>query len=150
MNIEKASFHDLPEIHKLQKFSFLTLAQLYDDFTIPPMVETLDELRELFPTHVFLKAVEEGRIVGSVRASQQGDICYIYRLMVHPEFRRRGIARQLMQRIEEEFATVRRFELFTGCQSKKNLELYQKLGYRTFKTARGKNRMKLVYLEKIR
>ena len=49
---------------------------------------------------MFLKAVTDGQIVGSVRAYQTGPTCYIERLVVRPEYQAQGIGTALIQRIE--------------------------------------------------
>ena len=113
MNIQKANINDAEEILALQKLAYKSEAKLHGDFQIPPLVETLDELKEKFQTHVFLKATAEGKIIGSVRVLQKDNTCYIGRLMVHPDFQNRGIATKLLMEIEKCFSCVR-FELFTG------------------------------------
>ncbi|RPI52258.1 MAG: GNAT family N-acetyltransferase [Chloroflexi bacterium] len=99
----------------------------------------------------------EERIVGSVRATVRDDTCFIGRLIVHPEVQDQGIGTRLLAEIEACFplrsapgcyAGVRRYELFTGHRSQKNLHLYDKLGYRPLRTQRLNDRLTLVYLEK--
>lgn len=53
-----------------------------------------------------------------------------------------------MNSIENQFIHCERFELFTGFKSKKNLYLYNKLGYKEFKREKINDRLTLVYLEK--
>jgi hypothetical protein len=53
-----------------------------------------------------------------------------------------------MNEIEKNFSTCHRFELFTGDRSERNLYLYQKLGYKIFKTANLTDQTTIVYLEK--
>jgi hypothetical protein len=55
-----------------------------------------------------------------------------------------------MRGIEETFKEARRFELFTGHKSEKNLHLYEKLGYRVFKKVKANERLTIVFLEKIK
>ena len=55
-----------------------------------------------------------------------------------------------MTAIEDSFGAARRFELFTGERSERNLHLYQKLGYRSFRSERLNERVTLVFLEKAR
>ena len=148
MNIEHASIHDAAEILALQKLAYQSEAALWNDYTIPPLTQTLDSLRAQFASHVILKAVIEGEIVGSARAQQQGDTCCIGRLLVHPDRQNRGIGAQLMAALEAEFPAAARFELFTGKTSARNLHLYQKLGYRPFKEEALNERVTIVYLEK--
>jgi ribosomal protein S18 acetylase RimI-like enzyme len=88
-------------------------AKLHGDFQIPPLVETINELKDKFKTHVLLKATDDGKIIGSVRVLQKDNTCHIGRLMVHPDFQNRGIATKLLMEIEKTFSCSR-FELFTG------------------------------------
>lgn len=146
--IERANFHDAAEILTLQKIAYRSEAEIYNDDTIAPLTQTLAEMQADLERQVVIKAVTDGRIVGSVRARQSGDTCYIGRLIVHPDWQNQGIGSRLMAEIERIFAQAARFELFTGCRSDKNLYLYQKLGYRPFKEQPVNEKLTLVFLEK--
>jgi ribosomal protein S18 acetylase RimI-like enzyme len=146
--IEKATVSDAEEILALQKLAYRSEAEIYHDFNIPPMVQTLEEIKKDFETQVYLKGVLAGRIIGSVRAYAKEGTCYIGRLIVRPDFQNQGLGTKLMKEIEDTFKASLRFELFTGDQSEKNLYLYQKLGYRKFKVAPITDRTTIVFLEK--
>jgi chorismate mutase/ribosomal protein S18 acetylase RimI-like enzyme len=141
---------DAAEIWELQKLAFYPQGVLYGDFTLPPLVQTLEGLILDFKTHAFLKATYEGKITGSVRGCAEGDTCHISRLIVHPDHQNKGIGKRLMRAIEEKFTDVRRYELFTGHKSEKNLALYKKLGYRAYKEKPQGNRVTLICMEKMR
>ncbi len=149
VQIERATVSDAEELLALQKLAYRSEAEIYDDFKIPPLVQTMEQMEADFEKQICLKAVVDGKIVGSVRAFAGEGTCYIGRLLVHPEFQNRGIGTELMARIEEVFRESKRFELFTGHRSEKNLHLYEKLGYRTFKTERVHDRLTIVFMEKI-
>ena len=87
MEISPAAIEDAEEILALQRLAYQSEASIYDDFTIPPLTETLEGLKARFGDRRFLKAVENGRIVGSVRAFQDKARCHVERLIVHPEYR---------------------------------------------------------------
>ncbi len=148
MFIADAGLEDAKEILALQKLAYLSEAELNQDYTIPPLTQTLEGIQQQFETHLFLKAVVDGRIVGSVRAHQGAGICYIGRLIVHPDFQNRGIGTRLIAEIERRFGGAQRYELFTSERSERNLYLYQKLGYRTFRRERLTEQVTLLYLEK--
>ena len=148
MIIEKATVSDAGELLVLQKLGYRSEAEIYNDFNIPPLVQTLESMEEDFGNHLFLKAVLDGRIIGSVRANAGEGTCYIGRLVVHPDFQNRGIGTRLMDEIEKVFNGCERFELFTGDKSKRNLQLYQKRGYLIFKTAKITDQTNIVFLEK--
>nr|MDO8080055.1 GNAT family N-acetyltransferase [Candidatus Freyarchaeota archaeon] len=150
MKIERAVIEDMPEILELQKLAYQSEAEIYNDFTIAPLTQTLEEIKNDFANQLFLKAVTNDKIVGSVRAYKKGDSCFIGRLIVHPDFQNQGIGTKLMNEMETIFEGCKRFELFTGHRSKRNLYLYQKLGYKKFKTEKISENLKLVYLEKFR
>jgi ribosomal protein S18 acetylase RimI-like enzyme len=148
MIIEKATVSDAGELLALQKLAYRSEAEIYNDFNIPPLVQTLESMEEDFKNQFFLKAVLDGRIIGSVRAYSKEGTCSIGRLVVHPDFQNRGIGTRLMDEIEKIFSGCKRFELFTGDKSERNLRLYQKRGYRIFKTARVTDHTNVVFLEK--
>jgi ribosomal protein S18 acetylase RimI-like enzyme len=99
-------------------------------------------------SHLYLKAVLEGRIIGAVRGRLETGTCYVGRLIVHPKVQNQGIGMQLMRSIEAQFPDAERCELFTGEHSEKNLHLYRKLGYTAFCSAPLTPKVTLVYLEK--
>jgi len=148
MIIQSATVEDSAAIFELQRLAYQTEAELYDDCTIPPLVETLDELRGQFSVQQFFKAVDDGQIVGSVRAVQKEMTCHIGRLIVLPDCRRRGIGTALMGYVEMAFPGAARFELFTGHRSENNIRLYERLGYRTFRREPLNERLTMVFLEK--
>ena len=132
IEIREALESDAEELLKVQKLAFQGQAVLYNDFTLPPLTQTVEELRGDFRTYLFLKAVLDGKIVGSVRGRSKGSTCRISRLFVHPDHQNKGIGRVLMSAVEEKFKSARRYELFTDHKSEKNLALYEKLGYSRF------------------
>ncbi len=97
---------DAPAILELQKLAYQSEARLYDDWNIPPLTQTLDELIDDFTTKTCLKAQAEDKIVGSVKGFQVGDTCYIERLIVHPNFQGQGIGTALMAQIESCFDSL--------------------------------------------
>lgn len=148
IEIARASIADAEEILALQRLAYGSEAELYNDFKLPPLTQTLAELRADFERQVFLKATDYRRIVGSVRAFSKGGSTFIGRLIVHPEYQNRGIGTALMWKVEGEFGASRRFELFTGERSERNVRLYRRLGYEVFKKEQVSDSVTLVYMGK--
>lgn len=146
--IERASINDAEEILRLQKLAYVSEAEIYDDFNIQPLVQTLEQIKEEFAAQVFLKAVLDGKIIGSVRAFEKDGTCHIAKFIVHPDYQNRGVGTRLMSHVEELFCRCKRYELFTGHKSAKNLYLYQKLGYKIYEHEYVANNLQLVYLQK--
>lgn len=141
-------YNDLEEILSLQKLAYQSEAKLFNDYTIPPLTQTIEEIRNDYKKQLFLKALLEEKIVGSVRAYKKEGVCYIGRLFVHPKHQNRGIGKKLMVHIEDCFSEVDKYSLFTGKKSKKNIYFYESLGYNQVKEEQLNNKVRLIYFEK--
>jgi ribosomal protein S18 acetylase RimI-like enzyme len=150
ISIVQATPDDASEILALQKMAYQSEAKLNDDWTIPPLTETLPEILSEFETKVFLKAMYEDKIVGSVRATLDSGTCQVGKLIVHPDYQRKEIGTLLMNRIEIVFPHAGRFELFTGTKSINNIRLYKRLGYREYREEDLSPKVRLVFMEKRR
>lgn len=148
MQITQATLPDAELIFSLEKIVCRSEAIPYNDYTLPPFSQTLEEIKQQFSCQTFFKAVERGHLIGSVRAYLNEGTSYISQLMVHPMLRGKGIGTTLMYTIEKVFTDAKRYELFTGARSERSIRLYQRLGYEIFKTEPVNDRVTLVYLEK--
>jgi len=146
--IEKATVDDAETILEIQHQAYRGEAALYGDVTLPPQVETVDDLKAAFATHVILKGVSNGTIVGSVRGQEANGTCHIGRLVVTPAYQGKGLGAALLAAIEKTFPHIRRFELFTGHKSLKNLGLYARRGYVEFRRQPDADNVTLIFLEK--
>lgn len=130
--IERALVKDAEEILSLQKLAYLSEAEIYGNNKIEPLTQSIEDLVSAFKNSIFLKCVENDKIIGSVKATEKEGICYIGKLMVHPNYQNKGIGKRLMKEIESLFADLD-FELFTGSKSNKNISFYESIGYKGFK-----------------
>lgn len=146
--IAPAQESEAARILEIQKSAFLEEASLNSCMSIPPLLQTLEEIRHEFLSKRFLKYEEKGLIKGSVRACCKDQTVYIERLSVLPEFQGKGIGKALLAAIELEFPSAARFELFTGSRSLKNLSFYAKAGYKKFKED-TKGSLTLIFMEKL-
>ncbi len=148
--IVQAGRDDCLEILALQRLAYVQEAEIYRDFTIPPLRQTLGELMDEFERSVVLKALLQNTIIGSVRACVKNRTCNIGRLIVHPARQNQGIGKMLMEALEAHFADspIDKFELFTGERSVKNISFYAKLGYRAARTEHLSETVNLVFFEK--
>ncbi|GEA11115.1 GNAT family N-acetyltransferase [Alteromonas sp. KUL49] len=148
MEICHATIEDAEKLLELQRLAYQSEAQLHNDFSIPPLTQTLDELKADFESKTILKIVEEGQLLASGQARLVSDTCHIGRMAVWPELQGKGVGGKLLSALETLFPQANRVELFTGEFSASNLAMYKRRGYVEFKTAQlGKTRV--VYLERV-
>lgn len=145
--VKKAALVDLENILYLQKCCYLSEAELYNDYSISPLTQTLDSIKADFVKQTIYKLYYKGEIIGSIRAFVENDTCFIGRLVVDRKYQNMGFGKLLLETVERDFDYVKRFELFTGNLSSKNLSLYSKFGYKEFKVAHS-NELVFKYLEK--
>jgi len=147
MIIEDAAFNDLKEILELQYLAYQSEAILNSDFSIPPLLQILEEVQQEFHSGKILKAVADGTIIGSVRGRVQNNTLLIGKLIVHPNLQGKGIGTKLLQAIERAYPTLS-YELFTSNKSEKNLRLYEHQGYKRFMEKQISPDLTFIYLEK--
>lgn len=146
--IEKAQKYDCEEILELQYLAYQSEAKLFGNMDIPPLKQTVEEVYDEFEKGTILKAVDEnGGIIGSVRAYQEGGTVYIGKLMVHPKMQGKGIGTKLLLEIENEYPN-QRYELFTSTKSISNIRLYKRLGYEIFKEEVVSPQLQFIYFQK--
>lgn len=156
VTISTAAEGDAENILKLQYLAYQSEAELYGDYSIEPLTQTLDALRAELAEGTVLVARLGPEVVGSVRGVVDPDgTARIAKLIVHPRMQRHGLGGRLLRAIEQRLAegaqarSVARFRLFTGHRSEVNLRLYRKLGYAQIGlTEEVTRRLSLVHMEK--
>ncbi len=84
-----------------------------------------------WPTAIYLVAELEGRIVGSVLGTHDGRKGWINRVAVHPDHRRKGIARRLVEAVEKRCLELG-IEIFAALIEDWNdvsMKVFARLGY---------------------
>ena len=149
MIVERVKPEDLERILELQKAAFLAEADIYGACSVPPLRQTSSEIEEEFKNKVFLKAVLDGKIVGSVRGYEKDGECSLEKLIVDPAYQNRGIGGKLMTALEREFPRASFFKLSTGHKSAKNIHLYTKLGYSLVRREKKTETLDFVHMIKL-
>ncbi len=123
---------DAGEILTVQRAAFASEALIYGDPDMPPLTQTLDELRAELVENLGCVAVSGHRIVGAVRARRDGDLLLIGRLAIAPDQQGEGLGTLLLGAVEDRgrAAGATEAELFTGGLSEANQRLYEREGYR--------------------
>lgn len=108
----------------------------YNGVLDPPSgatLETLEDVREALAQGGALIAWEGETPVGSARFRLDTDELYIGRVAVSPAYRRRGVAKAIMLRMEDVALRYGLSRLHVGVRMSLpgNVQLYESLGYRT-------------------
>ncbi|MDR1487535.1 MAG: GNAT family N-acetyltransferase [Deltaproteobacteria bacterium] len=149
ITIQPAQKDALPLILELQKKAFWEEAEFINDFTIGPLVQTLDDLIREFETFTFLQATDEtGRIIGSVRGEKVEDVTFISKLVVDPNCQGKGLGQKLLTAIETELPS-NTYKIHTRDQNIKALNLYLKNNYKIYKEEDLKPHFRFSYMQKI-
>lgn len=129
MEIIKADICDAAAILLLQKAAYSSEAKINNDFSIPPLTQTLEQLSAEFSVKKILKVIIGDEIVGSGQVKLENGVAYIGRIIVRPDLWGLGIGSNILMALEAVFPEAKRFELFTGVMSSKNIAFYKKRGY---------------------
>ena len=146
---EIAEEKDIRELFDLQLRAYESEAEMIGSRNVPALMESFEENQADFKNWtVLIKRNDQGRIVGAVRFREEGDHIEIGRVMVDQEYRNRGVAIGLMAAVEE-FTQAKAFELYTCTKSYININLYEKLGYKTYKVEQGDRELSFAYMRKV-
>jgi ribosomal protein S18 acetylase RimI-like enzyme len=126
---------DAGELLTVQRAAYVTEAQAHGDPHLPPLLETLDQLRADMRSEAttVLGIRDRGRLVGTVRVRQDPadpGIAEIARLAVVPDRQGEGLGTRLLVAAEQHVSPeAKALTLFTGEHSHGNLRLYERQGY---------------------
>ena len=148
--IRPISIDDAGEVLTLQRAAFVQVALIYDAVDMPPLTQTLDEVRAELEDNLGCVALDGERIVGCVRARVDGDLLLIGRIAIAPDQQGSGLGTALLSAVEERGleAGATTAELFTGSLSEANLRLYEREGYEESERVPGDDGTAQVFLRK--
>lgn len=137
------------ELMTVQRAAYVAEARQNGVLSIPPLEETLDEIRASLALGLAFGAWIGPRLVGSVRASVDGSRMLISRLSVAPDMQGQGIGRALLEAV----STARPDDvdllwLVTGARSDGNVRMYVKAGFVQTRTGVDEMNVPIVFLEK--
>lgn len=148
IQIEIASKDDAIRILEIQKAAFQGQAEIYNNYELPPLIQSLGSIENEFHDKTFLKALLTGQIIGAVRFKVCEGLVTIERMVVKPEHQNKGVGSALLKKIESLVPNATAFQLFTGNKSARNIHLYQKIGYQEISRETTEQGIELLHMEK--
>lgn len=112
----------------LQRLSYRTEAELIGRDDIPPLHETIEELQAC--GEHFCVSLAGTSLAGAVAYKIAGDTLDLHRVMVHPQYLRRGIASALIGFVAAREHGTRRIIVSTASRNTPARRLYARLGFR--------------------
>ena len=134
------------EILELQINSYKVEAELIDYYDIPPLKDTMDSLIKC--DEIFYGYYMGSDLAGIISYKVNGNILDIYRVAVHPEFFRLGIAGKMLDFIERVESNIRKITVSTGKENLPAVSLYLKKGYRKTRDIEIKDNVYITEFEK--
>ena len=148
MKMIRAERADIPTLYALQLLAFESEAEMIGSRSVPALMETEADFSDDFDRWITLKLLDESdTIVGAIRYREDGGIIELGRLMIHPNYRRRGLARVLMSEVDSRYPH-RTKELYTCTKSWSNIKLYESMGYMAYEERREPSGLSFVYMRK--
>ena len=134
LELVMAAVADAPELLVLQRACWVPEARANASTDLPPLTETLAEVRASFEQWRTWVVRGGGRLVGSVRgrvSPLDPTVWESGRLMVAPDLQGRGLGRSLLEHAEAAApAGCATWWINTGARSVGNIRMYKRAGYR--------------------
>lgn len=110
----------------LQKASYQVEADLIGFPKLPPMLENLEDI--MGSQETYYGYFVQGVLAGILSYIIEGDVLDIYKVAVHPDYFKRGIARQLLQKIQQTEG-IGKMMVSTGLKNIPAVNLYTSMGF---------------------
>ncbi|WP_395940854.1 GNAT family N-acetyltransferase [Bacillus sp. FJAT-22090] len=128
--LTKATNADAEQLFDIQRSVFMPLYEKYQDHKTTPVNQTFERFEERLKIGDFYKIILDHTIVGSVHVyAKSPGVMRLHMINILEEFQGKGIAQQVMLRIESMYPEASIWELDTILQEKRNCYLYEKMGY---------------------
>jgi ribosomal protein S18 acetylase RimI-like enzyme len=133
------------QILMVQQVAYLQESILIDYPNLPPLLETLVDIQGSSETFTAYHVDE--KIAGVLSYVIENDTLTIARLIVHPDFSRRGIGQALLKEVLQH-PTVKHFVVGTAAKNLPAIHLYEKYEFVITEKQTLPDGLELVHLEK--
>jgi ribosomal protein S18 acetylase RimI-like enzyme len=116
------------QVFGLQKLAYTVEANLIGRSDIPPLLETLQELQSSAET--FYGYFKDQVLAAAISYKHDEEVLDIYRLMVHPDYFRQGLAGLLLEFIETQEPQCSHIVVATGSLNTPAIGFYKSRGFR--------------------
>lgn len=132
----------------LQQQAYRVEAALIGFSEIPPLLETVEQLQAA--KDAFFGLYRGAALAGAIACETHGNALEITRLVVDPNFFRRGIAQKMLSFIAQQYSHYAIMRVSTGSKNEPALRLYLKNGFLVVRTTSIAPGVCLTHLERKR
>jgi len=148
LTIRRATVKDAPYIFSIIQKAFKEYSKITGQTNLEALTETVDDIVEAIQTKTVFIAVINGKIVGTVRISINGDEAYISRFAVDCDNQNNGIGKSLMNEVDAYLKKmhVKKVILHTSSKHDVLMRFYYSIGFyaEAIETDRGYLRARMV------
>jgi ribosomal-protein-alanine N-acetyltransferase len=119
IRLRRLTYSDLPSVLAIERRSFQT------PWSLAMFVLELSK-----PSGICLAAVRDDRLIGYLVCSRYADVWHLMNIAVHPEARRQGIARNMLERLFDEAGADARYTLEVRTSNHGAIAMYEHFGFR--------------------
>ncbi len=112
---------------EIQQVSYNIEARMINFYDIPPLNDSIDSLQSC--DELFYGFYSEDRLAGIISFKQTDTLIDIYRLAIHPDYFRRGIADSLVDFVLNISTRTKKVLVSTGMENIPAVSLYLKKGF---------------------
>ncbi|RJE87502.1 GNAT family N-acetyltransferase [Paenibacillus sp. 1011MAR3C5] len=102
-------------------------ADIIGFWDIPPLRDTAETIMKSSETFVGYRL--DGALAGFISFEDEGDARDICRMVVHPDYFRRGIAKSLLAYVLEDAGKHKKVKVSTGAKNEPAIALYRSFGF---------------------
>lgn len=147
VSLSKATVKEAETLLALQREVFMPIYLKYQDHETSPVTQTMDRFLKRFDLGDYYKILFNDKLAGSVFVYQkEPGVMKLHIINILGRYQNKGIAQEVMKRLELMYPQAERWELETILSEKRNCYLYEKMGYTQSGELRGINdQLTLVY-----
>ena len=119
IRLRRLAYSDLPSVLAIERRSFQT------PWSLAMFVLELSK-----PSGICLAAVRDDSLIGYLVCSRYADVWHLMNIAVHPEVRREGIARTLLEQLFGEAGEDARYTLEVRTSNHGAIAMYERFGFR--------------------
>jgi GNAT superfamily N-acetyltransferase len=154
VSVSKANIQDCETIYNMQRESFNSLLEKYQDYDTNPGNEEIDDIyrrfNQSFTDYYLIQGQYKVLVAIRVIRNESKNMCRISPVFILPKYQGQGIAQKVFKIIEQTYPWARKWKLDTILREQGHCYLYEKLGYKkTGKEKKIKDKMTIVYYEKV-